>query len=133
MNRQFSFEFWGSNPDEPLPGWEKLTVYEQVQKQPEFVGYDQDNNFVVDFRIINRHNVELVKRFIFDQNGRLRTKVIEAEGPVSVNIIDNFDIYTEISRRGFQILSKRARAIYQERARRSQIKDDNPDQLKLDF
>lgn len=136
MSEQLKFHFESNdNNAENLEGWENVTSFEKVYKQPVFVGYDVMGNFRVNFKVINRHNVELIKSFIFpsdySENKKIRTEVISATGPIGVNIHNDFLTYTKLSRKCFEYLLKKAIGIYNERVRIRE-KEDN-DQLKLDF
>ncbi|GIW66948.1 MAG: hypothetical protein KatS3mg095_0846 [Candidatus Parcubacteria bacterium] len=114
MIEQLKFDFY-PNPEE-LEGWKQVTINERVKKNPKFVGYDIDNNFIIDFEVINRHNVYLIKRFIFSKNSnRPQAIIISAESPPGVNINNNFFEYTRISKKCFNYLKKIAFAIYKDR------------------
>jgi hypothetical protein len=132
---RFNFE-GGEHYFESEQEWEQVTASESVKKQPVFVGYDVWNNFRINFEIINRHNVTLVKSFIFppdySQTRRFKTQIVSAEGPIGVNINNDFRTYTEVSRKCFRYLARKAVAIYKEKVERNNNQGNN-DQLNLDF
>lgn len=134
---QLKFNFEGERHYfEDDPEWEQVTSLESVKKNPVFVGYDIFGNFRVNFGIFNRHNVYLIKSFIFSpdypQTRRFKTEIVYAEGPIGVNIFNDFKTYTEISRKCFKYLAKKALAIYYDRFK-NKNNEENNDQLKLDF
>ncbi|GIW65592.1 MAG: hypothetical protein KatS3mg094_111 [Candidatus Parcubacteria bacterium] len=133
MREQLRFNFY-DNSDE-LEGWDQITPFEKVKRQPKYIGYDYNNNFIVDFEVINRHNVVIVKRFIFNNEGRVSTKIISSESPVGVNISNDFKAYTEISNKCFKDMLNRALAIYKDYQRRlrAENQQNNEDQLSLDI
>jgi hypothetical protein len=114
--------------------WMAITRYEKIKKIPQFVGLDFNQNFRVNFEVINRHGVLLTLSFIFDkqypETKRVRSQITSAEGPLGVNIHNDFRTYTYLSQKCFLYLKRRAIAIYN--SHHSQ-KEKSSDQYSLDL